>query len=368
MCNGNSNWFDEPEIETKWLVYGLITSDDNAGFVGKPKSGKSTSIRNLAAAVVVGRPFLGRNVELPEHSGKVIYVHLDRKDHKHQVCSELRNLGITEDDAERLRLFTEKDIPKNLSFEDRCGWLAEQVAEFNPHIVMIDLLFHFIKLEKGVNDYNNVLDAIAKLQDSLSKVGYKGALLMSLHARKAMSEDVADNTLGSTGINGSMSTSIYFKHDKKEGIYTVESEQTHRDPSLGELNETLVERDSQTGELSLGLTLGAVKHEEKKDLWNVRRNKLLLHIMLNPGKTNEELATELKMSKKTVQPLLVSLAEDNLIDSVGEGKKGDPRKWFEHVATSTTEAALPLVPFCPLGGIVAAEPLVEQKVQEGPHA
>jgi predicted transcriptional regulator len=67
-----------------------------------------------------------------------------------------------------------------------------------------------------------------------------------------------------------------------------------------------------------------------------------------------------------VQPLLVSLEEDDLIHSVGEGKKGDPKKWFANIESSglAIESSPSVVPFCPLVEIVATEPLVEQKAQE----
>src|SRR5437660_5630000 len=138
--NNSNNWFDLPEPTMRWLVHGLITSDDNTGFIGKPKSGKSTGIRNLTAAIIMGTKFLGRDIALAPHTGRVLYLHIDRKDRPHQVAAELRNLGITRDHKDRLLLLTEQDIPKNSTFEQRCAWLAEHVKEFQPHLVVIDLL------------------------------------------------------------------------------------------------------------------------------------------------------------------------------------------------------------------------------------
>jgi len=195
MIQQQTHWFDEPQQRTKWLVQGLITTDDNCSFVGKPKSGKSTAIRNLVASIVLGRQFLGRDVLLPDRTGRVLYIHVDRKDRKHQVASDLRNLGITREDSSRVHLLTEQDISKELDFEGRCDWLAKKVRHLSPHLIVIDLLLQFVKTKKGVNDYDAMIDAIAFLQDKLTESGYKGALLMSLHARKAVSEDVGDNTL-----------------------------------------------------------------------------------------------------------------------------------------------------------------------------
>jgi hypothetical protein len=337
MTQDSNNWFAIPEQKTKWLIKGLITTDDNASFVGKPKSGKSTAIRNLIASVVLRRPFLGREV-VPTYS-QVLYLHIDRKDRKHQVASDLRHLGITEDEKDQVLLLTEEDFLREWTFEERCDWLIEKVNEFLPDLIIIDLLLQFIKTKKGVNDYDNMIEALAYIQDRLKDAGYEGALVMSLHARKAVSEDVGDSILGSTAIRGSIGTGLYFRQYKKQKQYTVESDQTQRDPALGELEETIVNRDSTTGVITLGARFEDLKREEKKDEGALRRQKLYNCIVRNPDRTVEELAEALSMSKKTVLPLLDALEKSNLIYSTGEGKKGDPKKWLADIAPSNVSNA-----------------------------
>src|SRR5713101_3187343 len=114
------NWYALPEEPVEWLVDGLVTTDDCAAANGKPKSGKSTGIRNLIAAVVLGGKFLHRDVTVPPETGRVLYVHLDRKDRKHRVAKELRQLGITLYFLSRDSLLTEKDMPKDSGFDARC--------------------------------------------------------------------------------------------------------------------------------------------------------------------------------------------------------------------------------------------------------
>lgn len=168
-----SEWFELPEEDIEWLVQGLITTDDCAAANGKPKSGKSTGIRNLIAAVVQGGKFLDREVCIPPDTGRVLYLHLDRKDRKHRVAKELRQLGITKDAASRIRLLTERDMPKDADFDTRCAWLAGEVKAFSPNLIVIDLLLHFVRTKKGVNDYDTMIDAVAQLQDSLSDADTK---------------------------------------------------------------------------------------------------------------------------------------------------------------------------------------------------
>src|SRR5713226_6883935 len=106
-----NDWYAFPEEPVEWLVEGLITTDDCAAANGKPKSGKSTGIRNLIAAVILGGKFLNREVSIPPGTGRVLYVHLDRKDRPHRVAKELRQLGITREASPRVCLLTEKDMP-----------------------------------------------------------------------------------------------------------------------------------------------------------------------------------------------------------------------------------------------------------------
>jgi AAA domain len=328
-----NEWFELPEESVEWLVQGLITTDDCAAANGKPKSGKSTGIRNLIAAVVLGGKFLDREVCIPPDTGRVLYIHLDRKDRKHRVAKELRQLGITKDAAPRIRLLTERDMPKDGDFDTRCAWLAGEVKAFSPNLIVIDLLLHFVRTKKGVNDYDTMIDAVAQLQDTLSDAGYKGALLVSLHARKASGEDVGDSVLGSTGIRGSLSTLLHFHHYRKDKIYTVQSDQTVRDDEFGELDETTVNRDSATGRVSLGAKYEDMKVQDKKDEWTIRRRKVLDFVKQNAGKTADTIAVALNMAKKTVLPILEELEKSFDIRSSGAGIKGDPRLYSGSVVT-----------------------------------
>ena len=340
-----TDWAEIPEYEQQnWLINGLITSDDNLCFVGKPKSGKSTGIRNLIAAIILGGKYLSRSVNLPGR-GRVLYLHLDRKDRPHQIKRELRNLGVI-GEKNQLRFLTEKDVPKKATNDQLCNWLARHAQEFNPHLIVIDLFTNFMKCKKGVADYDGMQDAITLLQDSLAETGYKGVLGISLHARKAVTdEDVFDNILVTTSIRGCMSTGLMFRLYKKQKLYTVQSDQTHRDPVLGELEEMVVNRDA-IGVTSLGTRFEELKKEEKRDVFATRLNKVFKCIANNPNLTDEELEAKLEMSSKTFIPLRTSLEEAGRIAHMGEGKKGDPKRYFIPRIVFGKPDPVPYVPQC----------------------
>jgi hypothetical protein len=193
-----------------------------------------------------------------------------------------------------------------------------------------------------------MIDAVAQLQDSLSECGYRGALLVSLHARKALGEDVGDSVLGSTGIRGSLSTLLHFHHYRKEKIYTVQSDQSVRGDTFGELDETIVNRDAETGVISLGAKYEDLKAQDKKDEWTLRRSKILGFIKANPGNTSDEIALALNMAKKTVLPILEALEKNLDIRTTGAGIKGDPRLYFgDVIQVKPPSVELPAEPLTP---------------------
>ncbi len=187
-----TNWFDLPQPTTTWLVDGLIPSDGHAAVCGKPKAGKSTFLRNLITAIIKNQKFFDRSIDIPTGTGRVLYLHLDRKDQPWRVAKELRDLGITEEESLRLVFKTAQEIPLD-SFEKRLDWLKKQIIVVKPHLIVIDLMWQFV-VANNANDYNAVLDGINRLQDALIAAKYHGALIVALHGRKATNpNDPADD-------------------------------------------------------------------------------------------------------------------------------------------------------------------------------
>jgi len=318
-----NDWYNLQPPETAWLVDGLILADGHTAICGKPKAGKSTFVRNLIASVIKGRPFLGRSVDIPEGTGKVLYIHLDRKDQPWRIAKELKQLGMAKEDSSRIIMRIAEELPWD-SFETRLEWLEKEVSETQPTVVIIDLLWQFVDA-KNNNDYKAVLDGINRLQDALVEAKYKGALIVTLHGRKATNpDDPADDILGSTGQRGSFSTNIFLTRHRKEGVYTILSDQTVRDEEHGEIDETIITR-SPDGTLTLGRKFQELAAEEKAIRNETDLTRLLSFISANPDCEMERIIAELTMSKKTI---LALLRQTNEVTTTGKGIKGDPFKYF----------------------------------------
>ena len=318
------DWNNIPEPQTSWLVDGLFPSDGFAAICGKPKTGKSTVVRNLVASVIKGYKFLNRSIDIPTGTGRVLYVHLDRKDQTWRVAKELRQLGITPDESARLVLKTAQDVPSD-SYSDRLAWLKKEIITANPHLIIIDLMWQFV-MAKNANEYNEVLKGINALQDALTEARYGGALVVTLHGRKATNpNDPADDVLGSTGQRGSFSTLVMLTRHRKEGIYTIMSDQTERDDVYGEIDEAVIIRNPD-GTLDLGRGLSELVKQGKQAKVEESLQQLLLYIVNQPGSEMAEIVAGLTMSKRDIVKLMKM--GGGLIETKGKGIKGDPYKYF----------------------------------------
>jgi hypothetical protein len=320
------NWFHIPVPRIPWLVDGLITADGHTSVSGKPKCGKSLLVRNLIVAVIKSIPFLGRGIGLPPGSGRVLYVHLDRKDSLWRVAKELRDLGIAEEESERLLIRTEKHLPPDSTAADRLAWLQREVQQHKPHLVVIDLLWQFLTLDGSANDYNAVLNGINDLQDALRKSHYGGALVVAIHARKATNpNETFDDMLGSTGHRGSFSTNITLSRRRDKNVYVIASDQTERDDVFGEIPETVIER-SPDGKLALGLPLSKVLKAANETRTEADVQRLLAYLEDHPGIEMRDIIEGLGVSKKTAMRL-VELAGEFVVRR-GKGFKGDPHLYY----------------------------------------
>jgi hypothetical protein len=314
-----------------WLVDGLLPADGFSAIIAKPKGGKSTSIRDLTASVIKSRPFLGRQVNIPIGTGRVLYVHLDRKDKPARVVQELRTLGITADEAPRLALMVAADLPASnpvLNASDalqvRLVWLQREILKANPHLVVIDLLQQFL-CTSNVNDYSETISDLTRLQDALTQIDYKGAFLAAIHSRKASSPDQPfDDTLGSTGLRGSFTTLILLRQYRTEGRYTIMSDQTEREEPWNEIEETTLVRNPD-GTMTLGRPISDLHIEANKDKRQEQVRKVLTFISDHPGCNTEQVITSLAISKAHFLEIVDTIRD--LVITTGLGIKGDPKRY-----------------------------------------
>jgi hypothetical protein len=326
------DWHLVEDNPVRWLVEGLLPADGFSAAIGKPKAGKSTLIRQLIASTILSLHFLGRRVNIPKGSGRVLYIHLDRKDKPSRVAAELRQLGITgEDDVSRLALMVADDLPvmapgenPAISFANRLDWLQREVLRTRPHLIIIDLLQQFVCVS-NVNDYAESLTSVNQLQDALTSIGYDGGLLATLHTRKATNIDQPfDDTLGSTAFRGSFTTLILLKQNRAEGRYTIMSDQTEREDPWGEIDETELIREPD-GVLSLGRPVTALKDDTRTAKMEADIERVYCFIKDNPGCETDRIIASLAIAKARFLEIVAKIR--GMLSISGQGTKGDPKRY-----------------------------------------
>lgn len=187
---------DEEEL---WLVDGVLPMRGSSILGAKPKVGKSTLARALAAAVVKGRAW----VNYETRQGTVFYFRFPGEGTTQEARQEWRALGVDPDaDLWDIEVHKPHEIHEHLE---------RLVAQYQPVLIVIDTLQHFIKAG-DLDDYAKVHAALSPIHDLA-----EGAHVMCLHhSPKGDRADMADAFLGSTALFGAAEVGMLLARDKDD--------------------------------------------------------------------------------------------------------------------------------------------------------
>lgn len=217
----------EPEEHVEWLVDQRIPGGSVVLVVGKPKSGKSTTVRCLTLASATGGQWLGHQC-VP---ATVWYLALEEK--RGEVRKHFRMMGAT--GREPIRFFI------NQAPADIVPQLASLAEQERPGLIVIDTLQRFIRA-KDLNDYAEVT---LKLDPVLHIARTSGAALVLLHHNNKVGAGL-DAVLGSTALTGSVDNIISITRHEH---YRVIATEQRIGPNLP---ETIIRLDEGTGIVGLG--------------------------------------------------------------------------------------------------------------------
>lgn len=178
-----------PDAEHRWLVDGLLNEGGISVVSAKPKTGKSTWMRNLALAVSRGESFMGR----PTRQGKVLYLSIE------EIESEIRGIframGVT---TEPIYIHVGMVQEKEALADMEAYIVAQQMS-----LVIVDPLFKLMNSVRDIINYTEVQNAMARLGDVARRTGCH---ISSLHHNKkggwqTQSDDEED--VGTEAVSGS---------------------------------------------------------------------------------------------------------------------------------------------------------------------
>ncbi|MCY4156227.1 MAG: AAA family ATPase [Gammaproteobacteria bacterium] len=239
--------FDEmltSEDDFQYLVADLLPLPGLSLMSAKPKCGKSTLARTLAADVALGSVFLDRGT----HRGKVLFCSFEESPRK--MKKEFAPMGLPPDT--QIRFVYSRGGAK----EDFLPKLEATIAEYRPSLVIIDTLQKVLNV-RDLNDYALTIDAIEPYRNVAES---NACHIMFLHHnRKGQADHAADAVLGSTALTGEVDT-ILIMDRKADGFREVHS--INRDGE--DLTRTRLRFDPETRRLTLGDSVTKVKARAAK--------------------------------------------------------------------------------------------------------
>jgi hypothetical protein len=192
------------------LVDDLLLEVGVSMLAAKPKTGKSTLLRQLAVAVAEGTEFFGK----PTLAGDVLYLSLEGP--KGVVQQHLKRLGCTE------KRGTVHVVHEPMPLRGELGLhRLEATLKTLPKLklVIVDPVGKLLRLADS-DSYDLVTLAIEMLEQIAKK--FEVHLMFSTHAKKRQTDDAGDSPIGSTGFRGGTDTNIFLHKTGAQRIISTE--------------------------------------------------------------------------------------------------------------------------------------------------
>ncbi len=281
-----------------WLVGELIEQGSLVVVAGRPKTGKTTLCRVLAAAVARGMAFLGRQTA----AGPVLYCSLE--DSRRAVGEHFGRLGISE--SEPLYVHAGAAPPEALTT------LRGEVERLRPALVVVDTVFRLSHV-RDVAAYAEVNAALTPLL-ALARELAVTVVLVHHSPKGSDGRDAADAPLGSVSISGTADVLFHLRRRGDQRTLAA----GYRAGSGEDLAETVVELDAAAGTVRLGPSRR--EHEEQEAA------ALILEFLSGQAEPVEEPAImdAVEGRQAVKRRALRGLVEQGAVIRRGKGRKGDP--------------------------------------------
>jgi hypothetical protein len=307
-----SELYDQHFAPLDFLVDGLLAKGNLAMLGGRPKSGKSWLVLQLAKAIDTGEEFLGR----PTKCSRVLYITLEDGDRRvHQRMAQLKWRA-----NEACVLF---EIAKFDAADGDVGPGLKQLELLAAgyDLIIIDTLIACISGKANEND-NAQMGAIV---NELARIAHSTntTVLVTHHTNKGTSEDPFNSLRGASSLRGAYDVGIVLmrKLDKREAMLHIES----RD--FDTCNMRIRQNDDGAGwEFIGGL-----------DITSIRAGRRSVQAMVEHGDgcTAAELAKVSGVSARAVRSQLTNAEKHGLVrreaEQLEHSKKPVYRWYLQHV-------------------------------------
>ncbi len=287
-----SDLVNEPEEEIDWLWEDRLIQGGLSIVAAKPKVGKSTLARNLALKVSQGEAFFG----LGTSGGPVVYLALEEK--RSEVRKHFSSMGGTQE-----KVFTHVGSLSKEGLSD----MERAINEVGAVLAIVDPLFRAIRI-RDTNDYAVVTAALEPLMEIARN---SGCHILAVHHMGKMERDSGDGILGSTAIFGAVDTALIMR--RSDTRRTIESVQRYG----SDMPKTVIEYDSDTGELQIGSSIERIETEKAKA-------SIIEYLSVAGDVQESEICKEIGGNNKWLRKAIRELSDDGTLLREGAGRKGSP--------------------------------------------
>lgn len=285
----------------EYLAEGLLPVGSLNMIAGKPKSGKSTLVRQLASCVAKGTDFLGRSTS----KGEVLY--FASEELGAHLTDHFRLLNINEGIHVVLRR-------PGTGFVSRLTATLKQMPDVR--LVIIDPLVNFLS-NVDMDNYGQTAPALADLVEAADK---RGVVILAVHhLKKRATEEAGDAILGSSAIVAAMCTSIFLTGEMGD-VRKIRTSQRYG----SRLNYTELEFDETTRAFSIGQSVKSQQERRVAGTKETYRSNILAHINRNPGIDQTTLLSLVGGNTKGILGAVGELIQQGDIRREGKGEKGSP--------------------------------------------
>lgn len=296
-----------PESEVVWIAKGLVARGAITELGAKVKAGKTTFVMEMVRAILDG----GRFLDQPTLKTPVVYL-------TEQPSVSFRQA------MERARLLGREDFHSLLFSETRgIAWpqvAAAAVAEckrVDAVFMIVDTLPQFAGLT-GDRE-NNSGDALEAMQPLQAAVAEGIGILLNRHERKS-GGDVGDSGRGSSAFAGVVDIVLSLR--KPEGNPANNRRLLQSLSRFSETPKALFIELTDAGYIAIGERRETVLKEAKDAIFRIAPHLEAEAVAI------DELAKRADITKPTAQRAIDKLVRDGLLSRIGEGKKGNPFRYF----------------------------------------
>lgn len=285
-----------PPDPTRWVWNNCLPLRATSALIAKAYVGKSTFACSLALCVARGVDFLGRHTQ----QGAVLYVYLDGP--IDELKENMTGMGAMESDP--IFVYAGRK-PDNV-----IQWVQGQCLAYQVKLLIVDTAQKFFGFKE--DKYEEKINKMQPMLDLVNEHNFHA--MFTYHAAKNSYNTVS--ALGSVAVEANARVSLYLRklEDSKYRIFDTEQNTGKRFESIGL-------SDPADGILVKVGTLYEIEIQEMA-------SKVLDYLTENPGEVEADIRNQLNGRSVIVNQALRKLREENRIERIGKGQKGDRFKYY----------------------------------------